>query len=543
VRLRAVGVSVCLMTRGPGGRVAAMLELLRPAADEIFVAVDERAEPVVAATLAAVADRLVFYPYAEPVDRPLPWLHEQCSQEWVLTVDDDEIPSAALVAALPTLVRATDVTHYWLPRRWLYPDFSRYLDEPPWRPDYLMRLVLNDRRLLRFPDETHRPIDSLGPGRFLEAPLYHADCLVNPVERRREKARRYEHLLAGKRVAGRPLNQAYYLPEERPGARTAAVPDEDEALVAAVLEAPVGTGGAPVSAPAGSRDEIDALWEGRPFAETAYDARLELAEPVDPFTVGEARTVDVRVENRGDQLWPWGLESRPEIRVVSRWPEAGGAERRTPLPHDVRPGDAALVPAEVEAPLVPGRHRLELDLVHEHVRWFGAEVGVDVEVRPRRRVALAGDERLVLDEIARLAEEEPELEPVVIGSGSAAVGALDAHAYLLGGAPAGRVGGSTVLAARAARLVAGARSARRGRMPDLPRGATELLTALAGCERLVVLGADTLDGELPLRALGPQLATIRAARALGVPVDVRAPGVAKVRGPLRRAVVRAALGQ
>jgi hypothetical protein len=532
------------MTRGPGGRVAAMLELLRPAADEIFVAVDERAEPAVAAALAPIADRLVFYPYAEPVDRPLPWLHEQCSQEWVLTVDDDEIPSAALVAALPALVRATDVTHYWLPRRWLYPDASHYLDEPPWRPDYLMRLVLNDPRLLRFPDEAHRPIDALGPGRFLEAPFYHADCLVNSAEQRREKARRYERLLAGKRIAGRPLNQAYYLPEERPGARTTAVPEEDAALVDAVLAEPERRRGDPVSAPAGNRDEIDALWEGRPFAETAYDARLELAEPVDPFTVGESRTVDVRVENRGDQLWPWGPESRPEIRVVSRWPEAGGAERRTPLPHDVRPGEAVLVPAEVEAPPLPGRRRLELDLVHEHVRWFGAAVGIDVEVRPRRRVALAGDARLVLDEIVRLAEEEPELEPVVIGSGStaAASGTPDAHAYLLDGAPAGRVGGSAVLAARAAKLVAGARSLRLGGTPDLPRGATDLLTALAGCEELVVLGGEALNGELPLRAFAPQLATIRAARALGVPVIVRAPGLANVRGPLRRAVVRAALG-
>jgi hypothetical protein len=51
-------------------------------------------------------------------------------------VDDDEIPSRALLDALPSLVEATDVTHYWLPRRWLFPTADSYLDARPWRPNY-----------------------------------------------------------------------------------------------------------------------------------------------------------------------------------------------------------------------------------------------------------------------------------------------------------------------------------------------------------------------------------------------------------------------
>jgi len=31
-------------------------------------------------------------------------------------------------------VEATDVTHYWLPRHWLYPSPDRYLAELPWEP-------------------------------------------------------------------------------------------------------------------------------------------------------------------------------------------------------------------------------------------------------------------------------------------------------------------------------------------------------------------------------------------------------------------------
>ena len=125
--------SVNVMTRGPGDRVAAMLSLFRGVADEILVALDDRAGDDVAAPLQAAADRVVRYPYADPVDRPLAWLHAECHGDWVLTIDDDEVPSRALLDALPGLARAKDLTHYWLPRRWLYPTVDRYLDARPWR--------------------------------------------------------------------------------------------------------------------------------------------------------------------------------------------------------------------------------------------------------------------------------------------------------------------------------------------------------------------------------------------------------------------------
>src|SRR5438128_239428 len=96
-------LSVALMTAGPGPRVAALLASLRDVAEEILVAVDDRADASVCADLAGVADRLAVYPYAEPVDRPLPWLCSQCRSEWTLVIDDDELPSLALIEALPSL--------------------------------------------------------------------------------------------------------------------------------------------------------------------------------------------------------------------------------------------------------------------------------------------------------------------------------------------------------------------------------------------------------------------------------------------------------
>src|SRR5438093_299545 len=57
---------------------------------------------------------------------------------------------------------------------------------------------------------------------------------------------------------------------------------------------------------------------------------------------------------------------------------AGGAYalfdngERTPLPHSLRPGDAAVLDCRVRAPHTAGRYRLEFDLQRNFVGWFTA---------------------------------------------------------------------------------------------------------------------------------------------------------------------------
>jgi hypothetical protein len=505
-------LSVCCMTRGPGGRVSAILELFRPLADEIVVALDDRAGPNVAAALAGVADRLLGYAYAEPVDRPLPWLFRQCSGSWVLLWDDDEVPSGALLEALPGLLAADDVTGVWLPRRWLYPHPGSYLDAPPWRPDYQLRLLANDLRLLRFPNETHWQLTALGPSRYVDPPLYHADLVLNPLDARERKAGHYERLLPGKRIAGRPLNEAFYLPERAERAPTAPVPEEDAELIRHVLAAEAAPGRAPAVRVA-SREEIDRHWEGRVLAPEDYRAALELRDEALPLVAGEGCTLDVRVENRGGAVWPWG-DARPEIRLSYRWWRGHGVAAeglRTPLPAELEPGESALVPLALEAPGTPGRYRLAVDLVHEHVRWFGCGFDVELDVLPRRRLAVVGPV-----EPERVAALEPELEPLLLaddpdalrGRYAGAVGP-SAAAFLLPGLPDGRLTGGAVLLARTARLLV---STRRRRS----RFAREFVDALATCEAAYVVA----EGERR-RARWVAWATALAARSLGLRTTLR----------------------
>src|SRR5262245_60147555 len=57
-RVRRPGLSVCCLSGGPPERLAAILRLLRPVADEIVVGVDDRVDLRALGPVQALADRL-----------------------------------------------------------------------------------------------------------------------------------------------------------------------------------------------------------------------------------------------------------------------------------------------------------------------------------------------------------------------------------------------------------------------------------------------------------------------------------------------------
>lgn len=504
------------MSGGRLDRLVGLLRLCRGVTDEIVVALDDRYEGELG-LLPELADTVIRFPYADPVERTLGWLHGRCRGEWLLRVDDDEAPSRILLDALPELVTSRDVTHYWLPRRWLFPDAGSFLAEAPWVPDYQLRL--GRREHLRFPGIIHVPVEASGPSRYLETPLYHLDLLVSTHDARRRKAQRYERARPGQRVAGRALNEAYYLPEAR-RPETAPVPLDDALLVRAVLEGEPTGGGRGVGAlPRATREDVDAAWAQRPWTEGAYRARIEPLFGRPTLVAGEVSQLDVAVVNLGTERWPWGPRGQPEIRVSYRWKGLEHGALRTPLPHDLAPGRRCRVPVSVEAPPEPGRRTLELDLVHEHVRWFGCAAAVELEVRPRKVLAFLADQPPAvwpeadarLEEALLLAAElAPEHEPVVLGPRPAEL--ADRFGYraeqgprerLLRGIEPGRARVRGLL-----RLLGRARTLARDR-------GDPFVTTLARADAVVVLplpaGADTRD-------LAVQAAVAEIARSLAIPV-------------------------
>jgi hypothetical protein len=508
-------LSVCCLTRSSdANRVGAILSLYRDVADEIVVAVDDRRADT-AARLGSVADRVVLFPYEPPGDRPIAWLFGSCNEPWILNVDDDEVPSPRLLDTLPRLARRDDVTHYWIARRWLFPDVTTYLDEPPWAGEYQLRLVLADRRFLQFSDEFHRPVVCHGPMRFVDAPLWHLDTATNPVEARRAKALAYETERRGMRIAGVSHNAGMYVPELRRQPRLVPVPREDRAVIERVLtssELPSAPAAAVTTA---TRAEIDAAWPGAPLDPFLYRARVEPPAARATMVAGVQQTIDVAVTNESRTTWGWSEESQPAIRLSYRWERDDEPAVRTPLPCDLRPGERMVVPLHVVPPADPGDHELAIDLVHEFVRWFGLDVRVPVCVRARRRVAVAGDPaevRAVLDALLDL----PEIEPVLVESDEPLPDERFGHprlpglrSFLFGPEGSRR---DPLLLARTVRLLAPSAAA------HAPGAAGEFAGGIAECEAFVVAGADWVEGAAPTRERWRLAATIAAARSLGVPV-------------------------
>jgi hypothetical protein len=288
------------MTRSSSGRLAAIVDLLRPVVDEVVIAVEDGAEPGAAASLLELADVVRLFPHRDPGDSVIPWLHSLCSGEWILNVDDDEIPSTSLIAALPELVSARDVSHYWLARRWLWPDAGHLLADSPWGREWVLKLVRNDPTTLRFSDEFHRPVVVSGAARYVEAPLWHADFVIRPFDYRREKVLEYEHARRGMRVAGLALNPAFYLPELREGPRIAEVPEADRALIVAALAAedPVAPPQPWATPEHASNAEIDRFWPGCSREAELYLGRVEPRQEVAQLPAGVHQTNPVSCRSR-----------------------------------------------------------------------------------------------------------------------------------------------------------------------------------------------------------------------------------------------------
>lgn len=383
-------VTLCCAVNTPPARVAAAFAPLAPLGAEVVVAVDDRVDAGWIEGYRQIADRVLLVPFPGNFGAMYGWLRTQCAGRWILQLDHDEIPAAGLADEVLATIEAGDVTHAWLPRRWLHPDASTWLAQWPWRPDYSLRLVRNDPALLRFPGLLHCTVRALGPCRYLRSALYHADLLLTDRAGRERKLAEYERQMPGFVIDGRSLNETYYLPELRDDLRLEAVPAQDTAAIAAFLAADGAVAAAPPRAePASLRSvtaaEIARHSEARVLGERDYRARVVLLDDELDIVSGEARTFAVEVHNLGNNDWLGGPDAVPRIRVGYRWLGRDGKptreEGRTPLPGPVAPGARVLVPLEVRGPARRGTREIEIDLVHEGARWFGWPVRARIEVR------------------------------------------------------------------------------------------------------------------------------------------------------------------
>lgn len=107
-------------------------------------------------------------------------------------------------------------------------------------------------------------------------------------------------------------------------------------------------------------------------------ARIELLESPRAVRAGADVVVRARVANAGDVEWPaFGLSAASrQVRMGSQWLDEAGRtvvhnDGRAGLPRrGLAPGEQVELSLKVRAPEVPGRYRLEVDMLQEDVTWF-----------------------------------------------------------------------------------------------------------------------------------------------------------------------------
>jgi hypothetical protein len=370
--------------------VAAIMRQLRPVAEEIVVAVDSRLDPHRLGRYAEVADRLLRYEFVDSSLQAVPWLIGQCTGEWILQIDGDEVLSLDLIERLPELIRSPEVLRYWLPCRWLYPDATRYLAQPPWHFSG-PRLVRNDPATLWHAGVSHTPFDPVFPSVHLSEGFYHLSLLVNDLAYREAKVARYLSIASSHDREVLEVDvTAFYVPEldQRFGVAPVPVPPGDRAAIEEVLGASGEELPGPTidEIPMWSWNEIQRTWPRRTLPEEAYRGAIELFERAPRLHEGQQRPLTLRITNTGTEHWP-GLNREPWIKLAHRWREASGsgAWTETCLPASVAPGRSALVPVAIEVPTGAGRHTLEFGFVHEDLlhgnvirRFAAASLAIDV---------------------------------------------------------------------------------------------------------------------------------------------------------------------
>ncbi len=140
-----------------------------------------------------------------------------------------------------------------------------------------------------------------------------------------------------------------------------------------------------VAAPVTPAEFAPAESDGRRERRTRKELRETLNPPyrvewvVDHFPAklmaGQTLQVPITVRNGGSLTWSWGGGN--PFRLGYRYyrnrrplPMAAAKDLRTDIPHDVAPGETAVIEARIALPDDPGNYTVEFDLIQEGMTWF-----------------------------------------------------------------------------------------------------------------------------------------------------------------------------
>ena len=182
----------------------------RAVVDQFIIFIDDnRANGETRSRARQIATEVFSLPCKGYIEPHLREMVSVCSTEWILRIDSDEQLSPEWHdGSWRKLLRPSDVTHCWLPRRWITSP-GRFVCVSPWWPDPQLRLFRRDAPSIEFPAALHEPMKVGGSqGLSTNLAIHHHILPLSSRQEREEKVRRYEKIRPGGALG------SYYLFED-----------------------------------------------------------------------------------------------------------------------------------------------------------------------------------------------------------------------------------------------------------------------------------------------------------------------------------------
>lgn len=131
------------------------------------------------------------------------------------------------------------------------------------------------------------------------------------------------------------------------------------------------TGNSAASNPSASKPATAPLPDG------GFKANIAITNPPTTVKVGETFSLNAKVKNAGNAVWPSVGQSDAKFQVGlgNHWLDADGKmvtldDGRAYLKRDLNAGEEVDLQLTAKAPANSGEYILEVDMLQEHIAWF-----------------------------------------------------------------------------------------------------------------------------------------------------------------------------
>src|SRR5205085_568220 len=133
--------------------------------DELLIFIDEkRVTPGTVKRAKQVATRVHHHKAEKWYELDAGRIARMCESDWIFIIERDEQLSPEWQQnQWRQILETTQLTHFWVPRRWIVPS-ARYIACDPWWPDLHVRLFRSNVEGSTFPTRLHDYYFIPGPG-------------------------------------------------------------------------------------------------------------------------------------------------------------------------------------------------------------------------------------------------------------------------------------------------------------------------------------------------------------------------------------------